>query len=290
MKICSASVLVPVLVCAAGLAACLDGEVPTPDDTARETGEISTEEVDHQYAVILIDRTGSMRARRADGETRCSDAVTQARTAAETFFRDRDGRGVAFWLFNTAIGIQQVGTGYYPDITQASDALASLDREGCLSGTATQLADALCRVVNGFADGKPALVPPPGNLYVETDGMENASQGSCRGPSGPWNAPGTWQHNVFLAMFYSDIRTYTEHWVPSADISQLGDSPAIDVETGEPVPGIVPNATCSTQAACESAMFGQLAFWTGGLYGVVADSDLAYTCTYGTCPAPKPPQ
>lgn len=292
MKLYGASVLVPVLVHAAGLTACVEEDVASLDDAAWQTHAISTEAVSSAHAVVLIDRTGSMRARRANGNTRCRDAVDQALTDAEKFFRDRQGQGVAFWLFNGTIGIQQVGNGYYADMTQARNALASLDREGCQLATATPLADALCRVTSGYADGKPALSPLPGALYVETDGAENASQGPCSGLSGPANVAGTWQYNVFMNLFFGGITVYTQYWLPTGQISQVGDASevAIDVETGKPVPEIVANATCSTPVACESALFDQLAFWTGGLYGVVADSDLSYSCTYGTCPAPKPPQ
>lgn len=279
--------LLPLLLFALGTTACLDAELVSPGNTSWETLEISSEAVNRQYAVVIIDRTSSMMTRRSNGNTRCHDAVEQAITDADTFFRDEGGLGVAFWLFNGAIGIQQVGSGYYTNLTQVQNALASVDREGC-QPSVTPLADALCRVASGNANGRPALSPLPGAMYVETDGMENASQGSCRGPSGAHNVPGTWQHNVFMTLFYSGIRVYTQYWHADGHISQLGDS--IDIETGKPVPGVVLNAVCSTPAACESALFDELAFWTDGLYGVVADSDLEYTCAYGDCPAPKPPQ
>ena len=280
--------VISTLVVTSLLGGCLDAEPSDSEAVGSQAQAISTE--GHaQYAVILIDRTGSMTIRRANTHTRCNDAVVQAAVDAEDFFRNKSGLGVAIWQFSSTIGVQQVGNGYYTNMSQVNAALNTIPREGCLIGANTPLADAMCKVMmTGDADNTAPLFPKPGGLYVETDAFENASVGPCSGPSGDLSMTSSWQRKVLLATIDNNATVHTRFWLSSSQILQLGSS--IDVETGKPTPPIATNATCSSQAACESDLFEALAFWTAGTYGLVRDSDMAYTCTYGSCPAPVAPQ
>lgn len=254
---------------------------------------IVTAQGDPTRAVVLIDRTGSMRTvRSGSGETRCFGAVEQARVDALGFLNgateDDPPRGVAFWLFSGAIGIQQVGEGYFTDVDELNAALDTIPHEDCPATANTPLADALCRVAGGFADGRPALSPRPGALFVETDGSENNSTGPCEGRTSDLSDSESWTRKVLFTMLDAGITVHTQFWHSNGRITSAGDE--LDVETGKPRPAISTQSSCGTQAACESQLFEALAFWTVGSYGVVADDDVDYTCAYPHCPAPKPPR
>ncbi|HYO74117.1 MAG TPA: VWA domain-containing protein [Archangium sp.] len=222
----------------------------------------------NRYGMILIDRTGSMMQQRSTGNSRCKDALIQARGALTEFFGTAvGGTHMAVWTFTNSAVTKLTPT--YVGKDDALAALNSLDPSGC-SGS-TPLADAMCWV----ADDMQALEPKPTLLHVATDGYENNSYGECSGPSGSYTTPGTWQNKVLTRLTAAKVRARVDFWVAQTTL--------------ELAPGNQANTltTCSSVEQCEEQFFAALAEQTGGEYHRVKDNNTAYPCTDpALCPAP----
>jgi|GEM_PF-2890362 len=177
--------------------------------------------------VVLLDRTGSMKKVRTTGNTRCFDALEQAKADVSTFLENDPGRKVAVWTFHntsTESGHQDLTGGFVNEAT-ALAALTTLNGVPCKGGT--PLAEAICDAVDAFPPGFPAGDKV---LALSTDGVENASIGPCSGPnslSGPPYDIGSWQQKV-LAKIGGNGVLRVRHW----DVFGLGNDEAIDVESG----------------------------------------------------------
>jgi hypothetical protein len=208
--------------------------------------------------LVLLDRTGSMLAVRANGHSRCRDALALARQDITSFFDLHGGTpGVSAAVWTFADNGPTALTGFV-DETQALAALDGLAPEGC-SGS-TPLAEALCSA----GDQLSSTFPPAGSdrltLAVSSDGGENNSDGTCAGPwsvAGPPYEPGSWQqkvtdhlrgHQVILSRFWGEV-TRSESLV--------------DPETGLPHGLNYPDAL----------FFEDLAAATGGDHQFVDDGD-----------------
>ena len=264
------------------------------------------------YAVLLVDLTGSMLTIRSTGNTRCTDAKIMAEGAVNEFF-DKGGAGFALWGFrtsgSTSDDVQETSTGYFTTREEALNAVSSL--LNC-SGS-TPLADALCKGING--DGEFfTLSPLPDQLVVLTDGLENSSNGPCSGPSGGGNVftPGTWENNVFFEAFARGIRIEPRYWLaPTILASQatIDDFAAADeddrvtelqiVADAEGVPmetmlGLaggtqVMSTNCNNSSICaDLQFFSDLAYYTGGQFGIVTDDNTEYPTSDALDPASGP--
>jgi hypothetical protein len=166
--------------------------------------------------LILLDRTGSMTATRANGHSRCRDAFELAQADVHNFFvlhpADK-GAAAAVWTFADSAPSQL--TSGFVDEAGAMAALATLSPEGC--GGNTPLADAICAASDSLAGALPGSKPAQRMLAISSDGGENNSSGPCSGPSstgGPPYDPGSWQQktaakvagqNVALTRFWGAV-------------------------------------------------------------------------------------
>ncbi|OGU03293.1 MAG: hypothetical protein A2W29_06025 [Gemmatimonadetes bacterium RBG_16_66_8] len=179
----------------------------------------SSDAVAQDRGLILIDRTGSMGATRANGHTRCADAVTQAGLDVLAFFNQYPGGLMAIWTFTgnapTAV------TGYVGQAA-ALAAVNGLPPEGC--GGVTPLAEAICDASTSLAGTGAATKI----LYVSSDGGENNSDGPCSGPYdadqvAPWDA-GSWQANVIASLTgnaVTNVRFWGAGAAPQGGVANL---------------------------------------------------------------------
>ncbi len=291
-------------------AGAIDGVTDVPD---RPTNEL-VDPVDPTrdgggYGILIFDTTSSMNTiRDATGNTRCYDAQIMAHGIINTFFDPdgKDGDGIAIWAFanngSNTDDVQPTSTGYYSD---AASAIAAVNSLTCL-GT-TPLADALCKGLNG--DGETFTINPMlDEMFILTDGYEDASNGVCSGPSGSLFTPGTWQNNVLLEMFATGIRVDVRYWVNPTILLQpetvdsftfgeeepydpfaeeleivadvegvpLGQFDQLQGEPGAAAGGHHEGMGICGVACRELALFEEMAVESGGSWGVVADDDNRY--------------
>ncbi len=150
------------------------------------------------HMIVLLDRTGSMMTvRSSTGNTRCYDALEQAKQDVVDFFGNNPNRKAAVWTFagNTYTQL----TAGFVDLLDAQTALFSLD--GVICTGATPLADTLCDAVDFFPGG---LAIGDKILSINSDGDENWSSGACSGPNSNTYPPpggnydtGSWQKKAW---------------------------------------------------------------------------------------------
>jgi hypothetical protein len=234
-------------------------------------------------AVLLLDRSSSMNELRATGNTRCADALAQAKLDVRTFFTlnpEVSGSGMAVWTFSGAGVIPRSGDGF---VGQAA-AVAILDGmlpTGC-TGT-TPLADALCTTGDWLVAAVPGGPVSDRELWISTDGGENGSTGECSGADSVQEggcgayAAGSWQDAV-CEKLQGQAVVNARFW------EAVGES-GRDRETQAPL----------HVAASDSVFFESLAQTTGGTYTPMedcADSDDDFVCNIDdNCPTtPNPTQ
>jgi hypothetical protein len=215
-------------------------------------------------AILLLDRTGSMLELRASGNTRCADALAQAKLDVKTFFRlnpEADGSRIQIWTFSE-VGVFP-RTGYVGQ----SDALAALNRsdlapDGCVGRT--PLADALCTTTDQI-QGQHLEVPVMSReIRLSTDGGENGSRGVCLAQDSStegydcddYEVP-SWQYNVC-----DNLRTKDEEVVWKIRYWEASTKSGTDPETGAPLNRI---------AASDQIFFDFLAQDSGGTHTSMAN-------------------
>lgn len=233
------------------------------------TGTTDCELVSKQYAAVLLDRTGSMGVVRTTGNTRCYDALQQAKTDVMSFFSLPNAEAITVWTFGNPP--TQITAGLVGEAA-ALAALNALPPEDCNSNT--PLAAAICQVVDYLYTSTPGSQTQR-ILYVNSDGGENASTGSC---SGTYSATGDdctnfspgWQRNV-CDHIDGKITVNVRHW----DFFATQLASGFDVETGAPLaygPLVVNDET----------FFRAIATATGGQYVHIADGDPEYPTSVPT--------
>lgn len=225
-----------------------------------------------RYGMVLIDRSGSMTATRSTGNSRCKDAKKQALLELDRLFDPMqfDRTHVAVWSFAGAIVTKH--TIGYVDKATAVTAVTNLTDEGCSGGT--PLADAMCWAIDDLSAKSPGEST---NLYVATDGEENASTGACSGPWGdPTATPSSWQYKVYAKAVASLVKTSTDYWTGSLVLNLLPSDPQ----------GAT-TLSCTSMVTCEDKLFSSLATVTGGEYRRAKDANTVYPCTStASCPVP----
>lgn len=228
--------------------------------------------------IILIDRTGSMMMPRANGHSRCADALKMAETAVNEFFYGYGGASVAVWTFNGASTVHL--TSNYVSPTDAITAIKSLYPEGC--NDVTPLADALCLAVDELGVYAAANPTAKYHLITETDGEENSSMGPCAGDSSALGNPSSWRSKVALRVMLkapsANLKTTFGHF----DQNELIMARKVDPETGK---AIVHSDSDVAGRNLDYDTFLNLAESTDGVYDRMADYDTQYECTFGKCPA-----
>jgi hypothetical protein len=228
------------------------------------TGSTDCAVVKKKYAVVLLDRTGSMGVPRSTGNTRCYDALQQAKNDVTLFFTLANAEAVSVWTFGnppTQITNGLVGK------TAALAALSALPNEDCTSNT--PLADAICQAVD-FLYTSASGSQDERLLYVNSDGGENASVGPWAGPYSAngsdctdFSSPG-WQRNV-CDHIASKVTVNVRHW----DFFATQLASGHDVETGQVL-------AYSPSVVDDESFFRAIANATGGSYVHIADGDTDY--------------
>jgi hypothetical protein len=213
-------------------------------------------------AVLLLDRSSSMNEPRLSGNTRCEDALAYAKLDVREFFRlspEIPETKIAIWTFSGAGIVRR--TGGFVGQTEALGVLEAMWPNGCTGST--PLADALCEVGDFLIHQTdfPGLPPTEKELWISTDGGENASGGDCWGSGDSpadggclFYTPGSWQYNV-CGRLLGEMRINTRFWesLTKADV---------DPETGE--------GSIEIEAE-DSIFFEDLALSTGGFYVLMED-------------------
>lgn len=177
------------------------------------------------YLAVVLDRTGSMQAIRANGHTRCEDALAYAKSDLKAFFA-RCPTGLAkVWSFRIPPGIQDL-TGGYVNQAAAMAAMNGLSPTGCTG--MTPLADAICTAADDFPGGLNYR-----EMALSTDGGENSSVCQCSGPHSQSGPPppgnydaGSWQKKAWDTCLNNVV-------VNARDWFDPGGERGVDVETGE---------------------------------------------------------
>jgi len=231
-------------------------------------------------AVLLLDRSGSMLEIRNSGNTRCADALAQAKLDVRTFFRlnpETSGSRIQIWTFARA--------GIFPrsNFVGQAEALASLDEltpDGCAGET--PLATALCRLADHLQADYLAVPVVDRELWLSTDGGHNYNVGECSGADSGTEGSncddyetGSWQHNVC-----DNLRTQPQQVVVNVRFWEAGGAFGVDSETGEPLNRI---------AASDPVFFDFLAQSSGGTYTSMedctdVDTDLICDLIDDNCP------
>ena len=186
------------------------------------------------HMIVLLDRTGSMMTvRSSTGNTRCYDALEQAKQDVVDFFDNNPNRKVAVWTF-AGSSYTQLTAGFV-DLLDAQSALFSLD--GVICTGATPLADTICDAVDFFPGG---LATGDKILSINSDGDENLSSGACSGPSSDTYPPpagnydlGSWQKkawNKINGAAVAQIRHWGNFGIPLTE-----GGIRFDVETGNTI-------------------------------------------------------
>lgn len=272
------------------------------------------------YGILLFDMTGSMQTLRSTGNTRCADAKVMANAAILDFFNPAsvNGSGLAIWGFtnngSASDDVVPLSTGYFGT---AASAMAAINGISC--NGSTPLADAMCKGVNG--DGETlTLNPLPTRMLVLTDGYENTSNGVCAGPSGGTFTSGTWQNKVLMQLVARGVRVDARFWASPTILQQprqiddftasadAGDAEArreamleelqliADVEelpaaVADSLAAQVDVALTCDQACQELQFFSDAAAFSGGVFGVVSDTNTNYPAVGAVDPpgGPVPP-
>jgi len=225
-----------------------------------------------KLGMVLIDRSGSMKTvRSATGNTRCVDAIRQARIELAALFTDFGRTHVAVWSFHGSI-VTKHTLGYVTQAT-AEAAINAVETAGCTNDN-TPLADAMCWAIDDLSSQEPGQST---HLYIATDGYENSSTGECDSTtSGDPLTPGTWQNKVYTRATNKLVKTSTNYFVSATDLEFAPSSGQTDLL-----------ATCTGTAACEEKLFSMLATMSGGDYRRAKDNNVAYPCSStASCPAP----
>ncbi|WP_164017155.1 vWA domain-containing protein [Pyxidicoccus trucidator] len=233
-----------------------------------------------KLGMILIDRSGSMgTVRTSTSNTRCVDAIRQARIELDKLFDEQGRTHVAVWSFHGATTTKHT-KGYVSRAT-AHAAINSVETLGCTTEN-TPLADAMCWAIDNLSIQEAGQVT---NLYIATDGYENSSNSTpciknatgVKLPSGDPLTSGTWQNAVYNQATTKLVKTSTSYWVSATDL-EFAPSGQTDFTA---------TATCSGVAACEDKLFSALAAVSGGEYRRAKDNNTAYPCSSSTsCPMP----
>jgi hypothetical protein len=153
-----------------------------------------------KYFGALIDRSGSMKTKRTNGNSRCFDAKSYAIWDIQQFAKDYPHALFTVWTF---AGYSSTNlSGGWEDETNAINTVNTLSNEGCTGWT--PLAEAVCDISNYINTSWPTAVQGDKYLDVLSDGGENKSSGACDGPwsiSGPpppgnYDA-GSWQQKTW---------------------------------------------------------------------------------------------
>lgn len=210
------------------------------------------------HMVVLLDRTGSMTTTRATGNTRCSDALTLAKSDVASFFSTNSnstGASAAIWTFSSS---STNLTGGFVNQATAMAALNGLTPEGCTGSTA--LADAICDASDALIANFPNSSPLNMFLAISSDGGENSSSGACSGTSTTSTTPpfdaGSWQNKV-LAKVQGQNTVLTRSWGAVSRNSE------VDPETGK---------QRSRKALADDDFFRILAEETSGEFQNIGDS------------------
>jgi hypothetical protein len=172
------------------------------------------DECDVKHMLLLLDRTGSMEEVRANGHTRCEDALIVAREDIEAHFVDNPDGSAAIWTF---AGIEPTALTGFVDESTALAALDGLSLSGC--NGSTPLAESICEAIDHLVATFPQSSPGQLSLLISTDGDENNSSGECDGsdstagppPSGNYD-PDSWQQKVYDKLHASGIIAYSRYW------------------------------------------------------------------------------
>ncbi|RJS17022.1 hypothetical protein DRW03_28555 [Corallococcus sp. H22C18031201] len=246
--------------------------IQAPDAKASADGDVKSVGPE-RYGLLLIDRSGSMTAiRSATGNSRCKDAKKQSLIELEKIFDPTGGNRTRVAVVSFAGSLVSKLTVGFVDKATAKAALEALGDETC-SGL-TPLADAMCFAID-YVSSQDA-----GNsttMYIATDGEENASTGVCSGTWGdPVTDPASWQYKVYAKATSSLVKMDTAYWTGSSVLTLLptNDAPSA-AATG-----------CTSAILCEDKLFSSLATISGGEYRRAKDTNAAYPCAAGACPAP----
>jgi hypothetical protein len=172
------------------------------------------DECDVMHTLVLLDRTASMSAGRANGHTRCDDALVVAREDIEAHFVDNPNGSAAIWTFAGSESISVTG---FVNKAAALAAIDELSSNGC--GGSTPLAESICSAIDQMVAVFPNHLPGQLSLVISTDGDENNSSGECSGgdsstgppPSGNYD-PDSWQQKVYAKLHTYGIPACTRYW------------------------------------------------------------------------------
>ena len=228
------------------------------------------------HMMVMLDRSGSMDQLRETGNTRCHDALEQAKLDVEAFTFANPGRLVAVSTFSQG-GRTDVSGGF---VTKAN-ALNALDSlNGVVCKGLTPLAEATCEAIDEF----PAAVAAGDRLMaISSDGGENNSGGPCAGPdsndmpppAGNYTA-GSWQQKVYDKLAGEAI-VNIRHWGRFGKSGRSKDA-GVDVETGRVLAKAVPF----------DVFFNDVATRNSGSYSQIDDGDVPEACINCT-PENEPP-
>lgn len=206
---------------------------------------------DQAKMIVLLDRTGSMKAKRFTGNTRCHDALAQAVTDVSFFLLgNQPDRRAAIWTFANNTVTDHTG------FVELGPALTALSGLTTCSGN-TPLAQGICDAVDAFPVGLPA-----GDkiLAISSDGRQNVPVGPCAGPDSvlgpppPGNyTPGSWQGNVWGKLNDPVLTTLVRYWA------------AFAVAAGAEFDGEDP-ASLAAATVSDAVFFRDIAESTGGTY------------------------
>ena len=218
--------------------------------------------------IVLLDRTGSMEELRNTGNTRCVDALEQAKIDVASF----PGNAVSVWTFASSPPHdfpnpppppgQSLIVNLTSGFVNKGDAIAALNTLNTIVCEGwTPLAQAACQMVGQFT----APLPQDRVLAISSDGGENYTLGPCSGPWSNAEPPppgnydaGSWQKLVW-DQFQGAAIVQIRHWAAFEHRREGG----IDLETGQPRP----------RGVSDALFFQDLAKSTGGSYNPVDDLD-----------------
>lgn len=207
---------------------------------------LSTPAFAQDYGCIVLDRTGSMMEpyNFDHTKTKCEVALASAKIDVNSFFTKYPAGLMKVWTFAGSSPTDE--TGAYVTKASAMSVLNPISPTGCTG--MTPLADAICDAANDFPYGVNL------EMYVQTDGEENNSNGPCSGPHSQSETPpydtGSWQHKAWATVIGQEIFN-VKYWF---DVAKSG---GIDTETGKPR---------SKGGLSDEKFFQDMANETGGEY------------------------
>ncbi len=241
-----------------------DAEDITSGTSEDVNGNGIPDECDTRHVVILLDRTGSMRAKRENGNMRCADALETAKQDVADHFDNYPLGSAAVWTFAGSSPTDL--TGGFVNEADATAALNGLTADGCWG--VTPLAESMCDAIDELTDTFTAEFAGQLILAVSSDGGENNSDGECDGfhdSGGPPYSAGSWQRKVLDKLEIAEVVAQSRYW-GSVSKSESG----IDPETGEAV---------DRSSEGDAEFFEYLAASSGGTYAYMDDYNVGACCS-----------